>query len=87
MGYFIDIGGRNPPTTLEANMRIKITWEMTEGAATEAVMRAGAPSPADAATVIGLVRRSRHREVVPSGWSAGRISKEGYRIVGLEVVE
>jgi len=69
--------------------RIKITWEMTEDAATEAVMRAGAPSPADAATVLGHVRRSRHREVIPSGWFAGRINKqsEGYRIVGLEVVE
>ncbi len=69
--------------------RIKITWEMTEAAATEAVMRAGAPSPADAATVLGHVRRSRHREVVRPPWFAARINKqsEGYRIVGLEVVE
>jgi hypothetical protein len=67
--------------------QVKVTWELSEPAARESVMRAGG-SPSDESAVQGVIRRSRHAVMYPSGVTFGRtdeLQAAGYRVVGIVV--
>lgn len=70
--------------------KIKVTYEMSPETANNAAVRAGAKfgtAEFDSA-VQGILRRSRHSQIVRSGsaQTALEMQRHGYLIVGLEIV-
>lgn len=74
---------------MNTTQKIKVTWELSEAAAREAIMRAGG-DPREAGSIQGAIRLSRFSQKYASGASFGATSElqaAGYRVVGLEIVD